>query len=85
MEGLVARDTAGLEARHGDVDRALELLDDTISLFHRGGQLHNVAGTIANLAVLFDRFDQPEIAATLAGIAMHSSAWRCHRRSARPR
>jgi predicted ATPase len=68
MESLVARDTAGLEARHGDADRALELLDDTIATFHRAGQVANVVGTIATLAMLFDRLDRPEAAATLVGL-----------------
>jgi predicted ATPase len=72
MESLVARDTAALEAVYGDVDRALELLDDAIESFHRGGEVFNVAGTIANLAMLFARrLDALEIAATLAGYAMN--------------
>jgi hypothetical protein len=73
MESLVARDTAGLEARHGDIDRALELLDETIESFHRAGAVVNVAGALANLALLFDRLDRPEIAATLVGITMRQS------------
>ena len=73
IESLVARDAAGLEARHGDVDRALELLDEAIASLHRGGEVPNVAGTIASLAMLFDRLDRPAIAATLIGITMDHS------------
>jgi predicted ATPase len=73
VESLAARDTARLEARHGDVDRALELLDEAIASFHRGGEIANVAGTIASLAMLFDRLDRPHVAATLVGITMDHS------------
>jgi hypothetical protein len=72
IESLVARDLAELEARHGDIDRALELLDETIASFHRAGQVANVTGTTANLATLFARLDRPEVAATLVGIATQS-------------
>jgi hypothetical protein len=69
LQSRVALDIAGLEARYGDADRALQLLDETVASFHRGGELPEVAYTIVNLAMLFDRLDQPETAATLAGIA----------------
>jgi predicted ATPase len=71
VEPLAARDSAGLEALHGDVDRALELLDETVASFQRAGQVANVAGTMTNMAMLFDRLDRPEIAATLMGIVLH--------------
>ena len=73
MASLAARDTARLEARHGDVDRALQLLDETVASFHRGGELPNVAATIASLTVLFDRLERPAVAATLLGITMDHS------------
>jgi predicted ATPase/class 3 adenylate cyclase len=72
IESLVARDRAGLETRQGEIDQALDLLDETLTSFHRAGHVANVAGTIANLAVLFDRLEQPEIAATLAAVAMNN-------------
>jgi hypothetical protein len=37
QEAGVARDAAELEAVHGRLDDALELLDTTIAAFHRGG------------------------------------------------
>jgi predicted ATPase len=71
MESTVATALAEVEARHGDVDRALELLDHAIASFHRGGEVLNVARTIADLAMLVDsRLDCPDMAATLTGFAM---------------
>jgi hypothetical protein len=41
--------------------------------FDRGGEVPNVAGTIASLAMLFDRLERPAIAATLVGVTMDRS------------
>jgi predicted ATPase len=72
MESQAATAMAEFEARHGDLDRALELLDHAIASFHRSGEVFNVARTIADLAMLLDsRLDRPKIAATLAGFTMH--------------
>ena len=35
--------------------------------FHRAGNVANLAATLANLAVFFDRIERPEIAATVYG------------------
>jgi predicted ATPase/class 3 adenylate cyclase len=73
MGSIAARDTARLEARHGDVDQALELLDVTITSFYRAGDADNAAGTAADLASVFNRLGRTEIAGTLAGIATQSN------------
>src|SRR5262249_30676106 len=67
-EARIARETAALEAVHGERDRALTLFEDTIDMFHRAGDLANTAVTLTYLAVFFERVDQPEVAATLYGI-----------------
>lgn len=66
-EALIARDAAGLEAVHGELDQALTLFDTTLDSLHRAGNVVNVGATLANLAVLFDRIELPEIAATIYG------------------
>jgi predicted ATPase len=72
MESTVATAIAEVEARHGDVDLALELLDHAIVSFHRSGEVFKVAQTIADLAMLLDsRLDRPDMAAALAGFTMH--------------
>ena len=67
----MAREAAGLEAVHGDLGRALALFDTAIDSFHRAGNVANMAMTFADLAVLFDRIERPEIAATLYGASTH--------------
>jgi predicted ATPase len=66
-EGLIAREAAGLEAVHGEVEQALALFDTTVDSFHRAGNIPNLAATLAYLAVFFDRFERPETAATVYG------------------
>ena len=66
-EALIARDAAGLEAVHGELEQALALFDTTIDAYHRAGNVANLAPTLTNLAVLFDRLERPAIAATLFG------------------
>ena len=75
-ESLVARDAAGLEAVHGDLEQALALFETTIDVLHRAGNVANVATTLANLAVVFDRIQRPEIAATLYGTTTHHGSTR---------
>jgi hypothetical protein len=58
---------AGLEAVHGDPDPALELFDRALLLIHQAGDVPNLAIALARLAVLFDRIDLPQAAATLTG------------------
>ena len=70
-ETRIARDAAGLEAVHGELEQALALFDTTIDSFHRAGNVANLAATLADLAVFFDRIERPEIAATLYGASTH--------------
>ncbi len=67
QEAIIARDAAGLEARHGRRDDALELFDSTIATYHRVGNHPGLAITLADLAVFFDRTVQSDIAATIYG------------------
>jgi hypothetical protein len=45
----------------------LALFDAALDSVHRAGNATSLTGTLAFLAVYFDRFDQPDIAATLYG------------------
>ena len=63
------RDMAGLQEALGMSEPALELLDTTVTLFHRAGNHASVATTLARIAVLFSRLEQPEIAATIYGMS----------------
>ena len=67
VEGYLAQDAAGLEAVHGEVDKALSLFDTTIDTFHRNGNTAGLNEMLACLALFFERIDRPEIAATLCG------------------
>ena len=49
------------------LDQALALFDTAIDALHRAGNVLNLAATLANLAVFFDRLERPEIAATIYG------------------
>ena len=73
-EALLVREAGGLEAVHGDAHQALELLDNAIDMFHQAGDVGNLAIAFANLAVLFDRLQRPEIAATLYGASRRHGA-----------
>ena len=66
-EAVIARDAAGLEAAHGTLDQGLALFDIAIDSCHQAGNIGNLAVTLANLALFFDRHGQPETAATLYG------------------
>jgi hypothetical protein len=63
----LAQDAARLEAVHGEFDEALALFSSGINSFHRAGNVVFLAATFASLAVFFDRFEQPEVAATIYG------------------
>jgi hypothetical protein len=79
-EAVIAQDAALLEALHGDLDEALALYDDTIESFKVAGNYENVAATLAYLAVCFERFGNPEVAAILYGASSgHGSlVWVIH-------
>jgi predicted ATPase len=66
-EAALSREAAALEAVHGDPGEALELFETAIEILQRAGDVGNLAVALADLAVLFDRLEQPNIAATLYG------------------
>lgn len=66
-EAVFAREAGGLEAVHGDPEQALEFLATSMDSFHQAGNTATLAWTLASLAVLFDRTDQPQVAATIVG------------------
>jgi tetratricopeptide (TPR) repeat protein len=67
IEARVARESANLETKHGDLDHGLELFDVAIDAYHRSGNIADLSSVLAELAVFFDRDGQPEIAATIYG------------------
>jgi predicted ATPase len=67
FEASTALEVASLEALYGDPGQALALFDAALDSSHRAGNVATVAGTLVILAVCFDRFDQPDVAATLYG------------------
>lgn len=69
FESVIAREAAGLESLHGQLEHCLTLFDSTIDSFHQADDVGNVAATVADLATFFDRYEQPEVAATLYGSA----------------
>ena len=73
-EVAIARDAAGLEALHGELGHALTMFDTAIDSSQRAGNVGLVASTLTALAIFFDRFDRPEIAATVYGAAANSTA-----------
>jgi hypothetical protein len=71
FEALITRESASLEASHGNADRALELFDAALDSLHRAGNLAHLAVTLADLAACFDGSGQFEIAATIYGTVGH--------------
>jgi predicted ATPase/class 3 adenylate cyclase len=69
FEASIALQAATLEAVHGDLGQALALFDASLDSVHRAGNVTNAASTLAYLAVCFDRFDRPDVAATLYGVS----------------
>jgi predicted ATPase/class 3 adenylate cyclase len=67
LEAAVAQEAAGLEAVHGDIGQALALIDTAIDISHRAGVVVILATAFAYLAACFDRFDRPDVAATIYG------------------
>jgi hypothetical protein len=63
----IAPEAARLEALYGDLGQALALFDAALDSFQRAGNVSSMGGMVAILAVCFDRFDRPDIAATLYG------------------
>jgi hypothetical protein len=78
LEARVAQESAGLEITHGDREKGLALIDVAIDAYHRAGNHLDLAATLADLAVCFDRDAQPETAAILYGASTHyvaTTAW----------
>jgi predicted ATPase len=65
------RDMAGLEQDlGGQPEHALELLDSAVSRYHSAGNHASTATTLCLVAVLFNRLEQPELAATIYGMSI---------------
>jgi predicted ATPase/DNA-binding SARP family transcriptional activator len=67
FEASIMRDMAGLQQGLGMPEQALELLDAAVVLYQRAGNRASVATTLALVAVVFNRLEQPELAATIYG------------------
>jgi tetratricopeptide (TPR) repeat protein len=67
-EAILSRDLAGLEALHGDPGQALSMFAGVVDMLHRSGDVGNLTVAFADLAVLFDRLEQPDVAAILYGV-----------------
>jgi hypothetical protein len=72
LEAAIALQAAGLEALHGDPGQALALFDSALDSRQRAGNVASLGGTLALLAVCFDRFERPDVAATLYGASNRS-------------
>jgi predicted ATPase len=71
FEAAIAPNAAVLEAVHGDLGRALALIDPALDRLHRAGNAAAMGGALTNLAVCFDRLDRLDVAATLYGAGRH--------------
>jgi predicted ATPase/class 3 adenylate cyclase len=69
-EGVIAREAAGLEASHGDLEQGLLLFGATLDSFQQAGHVTELAAVLAAVVRLFNHLGQPEIAATIYGIAV---------------
>jgi predicted ATPase len=67
FEAATEPDVAALEAVQGDLGQALALFDTALDRLQRAGDVPTLAETLAYLAVCFDRFERPDVAATLYG------------------
>lgn len=66
-EARLTQEAARLEATHGELRQAFAMFDASIDAQHRSGERTTLAITLGNLAVLFERLDEPQTAATLFG------------------
>src|SRR4029079_4032234 len=64
----IAQEAAVLEAVHGELEQAMDLLETTMDSHHRTGNHAALARTLAYVTVFFDRIQRPEVAATLYGL-----------------
>jgi predicted ATPase len=67
LEAFLTRDTAALEAWHGEFDEALALFERNIDSLQRAGDVAHLTSTLGYLVVLLERIDQPLAAATVYG------------------
>ena len=74
FEAIIASEMAGLEAVRGDPERALDLFDFALDSFLQAGNVVHIVAMFAGLAVLFDRADRPDVAATLYGATTRQPA-----------
>lgn len=74
FELVIARGAAGLEALHGQLEHCLTMFDSTIDSFHQADDVGNEAAKVADPATFFDRYEQPEVAATLYGSTTGSTS-----------
>jgi hypothetical protein len=73
FEAAIALLAAPLEAVEGDLDQALALFEAALDSFQRAGNVASLGGTLALLAVCFDRIERPDVAATLYGAGTNQS------------
>jgi hypothetical protein len=71
LEARAAEDSAGMEAIHGDAERALDLLDTAIVSTHLAGNRIDCAAALAELAFVLDRCGRLQSAAVVYGSATH--------------
>jgi predicted ATPase len=74
IASVLANYLGGLAAKHGDTLAAFDHLTLAIRNFHNAGDTTTIRGPLASLAVLFDRLERYEPAATIAGFALHPIA-----------
>jgi len=74
LEALLVQDAAGLEALHGDSQDALAMFDTAVDSAQRAGNIAALPHVFAGMAMMFDRLDRPETAATIYGaVAKHGT------------
>ena len=73
FEALNAREAAVVEALHGDFEQGLAMYDVSLDALHRAGAGAHLSITLASMAAFFARFDEPDVAATLIGVALRQS------------
>jgi hypothetical protein len=71
---VLANYLGGLAAKHGNTLAAFDHLTLAIRNFQNAGDTTTIRGPLAVLAVLFDRLERYEPAATIAGFALHPIA-----------
>jgi predicted ATPase len=74
LENVFTREAASFETLFGDREAGLDLFDAALDGFNRAGNQLSLALTFGALAVVFDRFSQPEVAATIYGAGTRALA-----------